>query len=105
MMRNQTCPVANTMMMMMMMMILKDYGPNEAATAIGKAERTQLAVNEAYDEVRAEYSRLYDRCRRQKDKIQALQHQNEALKATMLRMSSISFYIYIGKQLVMRLSF
>ena len=46
--------------------ILKDYGPNEAATAIGKAERTQLAVNEAYDELRAKYSRLYDRCRRQK---------------------------------------
>ena len=85
--------------------ILKDYGPNEAATAVGKAERTHLAVNEAYDELRAKYSRLYDRCRRQKDKIEALQNQNEVLKATMLRMSSISFYIYIGKQLVIRLSF
>ena len=46
--------------------ILKDYGPNEAATAIGKAGKTQLAVNEAYDELRAKYSRLYDRCRQQK---------------------------------------
>ncbi|CAF1293920.1 unnamed protein product [Rotaria sordida] len=66
--------------------ILEDSEADQTTTTIGKSGEKQVKEGETYDELLVKYKKLSDKYQILKNKVTALQQQNEMLNATMLPM-------------------